>query len=253
MKTSFLITVYVLTFTLFARGNEACGWTSSKSGVTVRYIAACDFRNQIFIDSILTKVVTLLNRQDTTLQILVLVNYGELSFPNSKFSGFISIAYDTLRLIDDDYIFGYYWNQESISTTQNGGRNTFESRRVPIDINSTNIKSTNNIGIKIFYDRDYRLGETVWSDLIRAIVYAAKNAELIKVSQKRDTVRYNTNGWYVSLVTLDTFAINKIIGKDVETKQTKQIASTSSTTYLIIALIGFFTIGALIIVRKHSR
>ena len=56
--------------------------------------------------------------------------------------------------------------------------------RLPRSINATNNNATNNIGIKIIYDKD----ESVWSEIINAIVYAAKNADSIKISQRRDTV-----------------------------------------------------------------
>jgi hypothetical protein len=134
--------------------------------------------------------------------------------------------------------------------------NKFESRLVPIDINSTKKKSKSNIGIKIIYDRDYRIGKPVWLDIINAIVYASKNAEVIKSTQRRDTVRYNTNGWYVSLLTIDTFAINKIIGRQSETpkKQTVQELPKSKSNYWLFGLLGLTVIGVIIYVtRQYSR
>lgn len=238
-----------------SKANQDCIWTSSKAGLTIQFVAPCDFKNQTLIDSIVNKVVSLLNRRDTSLRILIFISQGQLSFPNAQFSNFFSIGYDTLREIDDDFIFNYYWNEETMSTKQNGGLNTFESQKVPLDINSTNNKTANDIGIKIIYGRDYRLGEPTWADIIKSIVYAANNVELIKNFQTRDTVRYNTNGWYVSLVTLDTTRINEIIGKETVRKATETKASAKNNKpYLIIAGIVLFAVLIFMIARrKHSR
>jgi hypothetical protein len=188
-------------------------------------------------------VVLLLGRQDTGLKILVFVNYGQLSFPNGEFANFFSIAYDTLRQIDDDGIFTYYSNH------------TFESKRAPLDVNSTSIKESGELGIKIFYDKDYRLGSPNWSDIVKAIVYGAKNAGRIKKEQLRDTVRYNTNGWYVSLLTLDTLDINKILANEPQESATqKKTAAATNNLYFIIPGIGLVILVSLLLVRRqHSR
>ena len=91
---------------------------------------------------------------------------------------------------------------------------------------------------------------------MNAIVYASKNVELIKSSQKRDTVRYNTNGWYVSLLTLDTFAINKIIGRQDESKQKEIVEEKrkSKNIYWLLGLLGLTVIGVAVYKsRQHSR
>ena len=233
-----------------------CIWTSHKAGVTITYVAACNFENQSTVDSILNKVISLINRQDTSLKIWIYVSQPWLSFPDKEFSNFFSIGYDTLREIDNDFIFDYYQNQTILSEEANNGVNRFESRLVPIDINATNKKIKSAIGIKIIYNRDYRLGKTVWTDIINAIVYASKNVEVIKSTQKRDTVRYDTNGWYVSLLTIDTFAINKIIGRQNETqiKQTAQELPKSKNNYWLFGLLGLTAIGVIVyVVRQYSR
>jgi hypothetical protein len=257
MKISFLILISTLTISFYAKGNQDCIWTSNKAGVTIRYVAPCDFKNQSSLDSILNKVISLINRQDTSVKIWVLIGQGQLSYPDNNFSNFFSIGYDTLRQIDNDYIFDYYWNQETIASERNNGLNTFRSREAPIDINSTNNKKANKVvGIKIIYDRDYRIGKPNWTDIIKAIVYASKNVEVIKSSQKSDTVRYNTNGWYVSLLTLDTFAINKIIERQNESKQKEivEVKPQLKSIYWLLGLLGLTVIGAIVYKsRQHSR
>ncbi|GAB2843452.1 hypothetical protein GCM10027043_52980 [Ferruginibacter profundus] len=234
-----------------------CIWTSNKAGVTIKYVAPCDFKNQSTLDSILNKIVSVINRQDTSLQIWVLINQEQLSFPDATFSNFFSIGYDTLIEIDNDYIFDYYWNQETIASEKNNGLNTFRSREAPIDISSTKKKNAYKaIGIKIIYNIDYRLGKLIWADLIKVIIYSAQNPSIIKNQQRRDTVRYNTNGWYVSLLTIDTFAINKIIGRENQTskKETIQELPKSKNNYWLFGLLGLAAIGVVIYVaRQYSR
>jgi hypothetical protein len=256
MKT-LLLTLFLLTSSFLGKANMPCIWTGHKAGITISYVSSCDFRNQSTVDSILKIIVSQLTGQDTSLKIFVLVSHGELSFPGSSFANFFSIGVDTLRQIDNDYIFDYYWNQESLSARKNGGQNTFKSEEVPIDINRTNNKkAVKTIGVKIIYDIDYRLEKPIWNDLIKAIVYAAKNSDIIKNEQRRDTVRYNTNGWYVSLLTLDTFAINKIIGRQSEhkKKETVQELSKSKNYYWLLGLLGLTVITAIIYTaRQYSR
>jgi hypothetical protein len=241
----------------FAKANTDCIWTSDSAGITISYVAPCDFGNQSTVDSILNVIVSHLKRQDTSLKVLVLLNHRQLSFPDGNFSNFFSIGFDTLREIDDDYIFEYYSNQESISMGKNNGLNTFRSQQVPIDINSTNNKSAiKTLGIKIIYDIDYRLGKPIWNDLVKAVVYATNNSNIVKNEQRQDTIRYNTNGWYVSLTTIDTFAINKIIGRQAEPKKQDiaQETAKSKKYYWLYWLLGLTLIGVVFYKsRQHSR
>ena len=256
MKT-LLLTIILVTSSFFARANVDCVWTGHNAGIKISYVAPCDFANQSTVDSILKIIVSHLNRKDTSLKVFVLVNHRQLSFPDGNSSNFFSIGFDTLREIDDDYIFEYYGNQESIYMGKNNGLNTFRSQEVPIDINSTdNKKAIKAIGVKIIYDIDYRLGKPIWNDIIKAVVYATKNSDIITNQQRHDTVRYNTNGWYVSLSTIDTFAINKIIGKQSESKK-KDIAQEipkSKKNYWLFGLLGLTLIGLVIYkLRQYSR
>lgn len=254
---SLLLTTILLISSIFARANLDCIWTSNKAGITISYVASCDFENQTMVDSVLKIIVNQLNRRDITIKVFVFVNHRQLSFPGGNFSNFFSIGFDTLREIDNDYIFDYYWNQESISTSKNGGLNKFRSEEVPVDINFTNNKkAANTVGVKIIYDIDYRLGYHIWDDLIKAIVYASQNDDIIKNEQRRDTVRYNTNGWYISLSTLDTFAINKIIGRQIEPteKETVQEKPKSKNNYWLFGLLWLTLIGVVIyLFRQYNR
>ena len=248
IRNFIFIAFYIFFFSSFAKGNSHCNWTSNKAGITIHYTSSCDKKNQSALDDVLNKVLTLLNGRDTSLKILVFINEAQLSFNNNGSLNFSSIAYDTLRAIDDGYILQYYTDQETISTKQNHGFNTFNTRKYPIDINATDDSSTNNIGIKIIYDKD----EPVWSEIVNAIVYAAKNAESIKVLQRRDTVFYKMNGWHVSLVTLNSAHINKILGRVEEVAHVSN-KKTSEPNYFIFGAAALLFILALITIRKGKR
>ena len=252
-----LLTVLLFISFFFAKANVGCIWTSCKAGITISYVAACQFENQVTVDSILKIFVTELSMRDTTLKFFILIDYRQLSFPGVNLGNFFSLGFDTLREIDNDYIFEYYRNQESISMSKNAGLNTFRSQEVPIDINSTsNKRATKTVGIKIIYDIDYRLGKPNWNDLIKAIVYAAQNSDIIKNEQRRDTVRYNTNGWYVSLPTLDTLAINKIIGRRSQPKEKETVREKPipNNNHWLFGILGLTAISSIIyFIRQYSR
>ena len=218
MRSIILIVIFNLTFSLFAKANRDCIWTSSKNGVTISFVAPCDPKYRLFIDSILNNILTELNRPDTTLQILVLVNSEKITYSVSHFTNFISIGFDTLRPIDDNFVFDYYWKKQGISMANNNGINNFESRLDPLDINSSYSKTLNQVGLKIIYNREYRLGGPIWSDIEKLISYASRNVEIIKQNQKRDTVHLTHNDWYLSLLSIDTLNINNILGNETVIK-----------------------------------
>jgi hypothetical protein len=250
MRECILIALFILPLSSFARQNRHCNWNVSKAGITLRYTGSCDKQNQSALDSVLNKILSTLKGRDTSLKILVLINQKELSLNDAMSSNFISMGYDTLRPIDNSYILQYYSDQETISTKQNHGFNTFNTRQTPVDINATKGNSTNEIGIKIIYDKD----EPVWSEIINAIIYAAKNVESIKASQRRDTVFYSVNGWHVSLVTLDPARISKILGRpEAVAAVHADNKKSSGPNYFIFITIALVIIAALIIIRKVTR
>lgn len=228
---AFTLLILPLLYCFYAKASMDCIWPSTQAGITLKYVGACNNESKQTVDSILKTIVAQLNKRDTTLKVLVLVNHRQLSFGNDAFSNFFSVAIDTLREIDDDYIFDYYNNKESISMQKNNGLNTFRSQEVPIDINGTyNKNATKKVGIKIIYDLDYRLGAFLWNDLIKTIVFAVQNPDWIKNQQHKHTVRYTTNGWYVALTTIDTLAIHKIIGKQTTLTTKKIVTQVSKPT-----------------------
>lgn len=227
-----------------------CIWTSSKKGVTITIVAPCEQKYSLIVDSILNQVLSKLNRKDTTLKILVLVNSERLSYPNSNLSNFISIGFDTLRQIDDEFISDYYFSKEGQI------KKKFPKLSEPLDINSTNSDTSKDVGIKIIYRLDYRQGEPNWSDIEKLIKYSEEHLEDVKRNQKRSDVRYDYNGWYVSLLTIDTVAINKIIGRQSETpkKEPIQEVPKSKSNYWLFGLLGLTAIGVIIYVaRQYSR
>lgn len=239
MKYSILTTIFVLSFFASTRASMDCLWTASKQGVTLKVVYPCEPKYLHFADSILDQMLIRLNRKDTTLKVLVLVNSALLSNPNSEFSNFISIGFDTLRLIDDDFIKDYYFSKEGEN------KRKFPRLSEPLDINSTTTITEKTIGIKIIYRTDYRLAKTNWGDIEKIIQYALQNADEIKREQRRINVRYDYNGWYVSLVTLDTTRINNILNKKEPSKATSDIPKKSNApgSYWLLGLLAVIVLG----------
>ncbi|MBL7724726.1 MAG: hypothetical protein JNK27_11285 [Chitinophagaceae bacterium] len=248
MKTPILTIIFFFAFSLFARASMDCIWTSSRQGVTIKFLAPCEQRYQMFVDNILTQILNRLNRKDTSSKILVLVNTERLSYPDAVSSNFISISFDTLRQIDDDFISDYYFSKEGQI------KKKFSKFSEPLDINSTDSDTSKEVGFKIIYRLDYRLGQTNWADIEKLIKYSEENREAIKKAQKRNNVRYDYNGWYVSLLTIDTFSINKIIGRQNKIKENEVVQKKSTNSYWLWGLLALTAIGAIAYqYRQHSR
>jgi len=225
-----------------------CIWTSSSKGVTLRFLAPCSQKYQMFADSILSQILNRLNRKDTSNKILVLVNTERLSYPNTNFSNFISIGFDTLRQIDESFINDYYFGKEGQI------KRRFPNLPEPLDINLTDSDTSKEVGIKIIYRLDYRIGKENWVDIEKLIKYSEENREDIRKTQKRSNVRYDYNGWSVSLLTIDSLTTkNILLKKDSQNKQL--VTSTKYLSQLLISsFIGLLLIVILIIIkRKHSR
>lgn len=246
MKTSFLIIFFLLAFSLSTRANMDCIWTSSKAGVTIRFIAPCDQKYKSYVDSLLNNILKKINRKDTTLQILVLINDAKLSYPDAQFTNFTSIGFDTLRQIDDEFVSDYYFSK-------NGDiEKKFSKRFEPLDINATLGDTIRQVGIKIIYRRDYKLGEPDWTEIQNLILYATQNLDLIKKTQIRNNVRYDFNGWYVSLMSIDTLSIKKIIqDASIQKKQLTTITKNYSN-YQIWGIVGLLLIIALFMFRQNT-
>lgn len=253
MKTSILTITLVLTQVFVTYASLGCIWVSSKNGITIYYVSDCDEQNQIFIDSVVNQAVLKLDRQDTSLKVHAFVNFSRLSFPGNEHSNFYSIGYDTLRWLDEDFIFSHYKAQEEMSINFNKyGSNSFNSQIMPLDINATNHNTINEKGIKIIYNKDYDLGEPAWMDIIKSIEYAAINVDSIKMQQRRDTVRINYNGWYVSLVTIDTNHINRILGKEPANIESHNVNSKTNIIYYLVGAIALLVTLSLLYTRKKE-
>lgn len=239
MKTSILITIFILNFSISAKANMDCLWKSSMQGVSLNVAFPCRPIYVNYVDSILDKMLIGLNRKDTSVKILVLINTARLSIPGSEYANFISIGFDTLRGIDDDFITDYYFSKVGQIEKK------FPKLSEPLDINSTASSNVNTIGIKIIYRIDSRLGKIKWDDIEKLIKYAAQNVDEIKREQRRFNVRYDANGWYVSLVTLDTNKISNILNIQAPSKTATDTPkkSNDSGNYWLLGLLGVVVLG----------
>ena len=215
-------------------------------GVTIRFGYSCEEKYKLFVDSVLSRIVKKLNRQDTTLQILVIVNDSYLTYYKSPHQYFISLGYDTLREIDTRFIYEYY------NPTDVGSGHKFQNRYEPLDINATFLDTANTLGIKIIYTldytSDYKFGEPDWNLVEKLISYSVNNLEAIKNNQTRNNVLYGFKRyWYVSLMSLDTLSIQSIIDHNTIYKHPK---SSSRFKYLLIFFAILIFISIFFVWRK---
>ena len=243
MKSLLLISAFFLTITFSTKGNVDCIYTSSKSGITIRVSNPCFSKKyQSLLDSFVNQLNLKIKRIDTSYKILVLINIEQLYY---DFSGtpdyFTSVGVDTLREMNSNFINSYCYEKYSI---------TDQSKPNPLDINATDNKSASNeIGIKIIYNIDYRK-KINWTEIEKLINFSALNFNKIKITQEIDTVRHYS--WYVSLPTLDTTNINEIIGRN----QSEKLKSIEKSKYwllgLVISSIGFFILLVYLKLRKQQ-
>jgi len=226
-----------LALPFLSRGDMACTWRISKQGVTISFLSPCNQKYRTFVDSFLTQLVDKLNRNDTSLPILVMANDARLSYPNFRSARFVSIGFDTLRLIDDDFIMDHYSGAQNESMRKNYGANQFRSHSNPLDINSSDTDTTRLTGIKVILRADYYFTLQDWQDLEKLILFSAKNVNFIKQQQTRDTVQYDYNGWYLSLVSIDTLVIKAILNKGRIEKKTEAKEKGFDFIYPLVGLL----------------
>jgi hypothetical protein len=248
MKTLLIISVFILTVSFSAKANMDCVYTSSKSGITVRFTSPCfSEKYQSFIDSFVNQLVLKINRVDTSYHILVLVNFEVLYY---GFSGspdyFTSLGVDTLREMNSNFINDYCYGRYG---------STDQSRPNPLNINATDDKrASKEIGVKIIYNIDYRK-KINWTEVEKLINFSTLDFKRIKTTQQIDTVRHYS--WYVTLPTLDTTTINQIMGrfqnqpiKPLDTKTTKNQIPYKP---IIFSLIGLLVLAVVYKLRRqHS-
>jgi hypothetical protein len=152
-------------------------------------------------------------------------------------SDFVSIAFDTLRDIDDEFIFDYYRSR---------GITADRSKEIPLDINASRQTRKEEVGVKIFYNRWLHPRQIIWSEVEKLIAYASQNVNSIIAEQRRDTVRYNGNGWYVSLLTMKPTHINIILGRVVPTP-VEEFPFGAPDYFLIIVAAGIVLLVVLVV------
>jgi len=243
MTAKNLIVFLLLTFTSKSFANMDCLWTSSRKGIYLEYVAPCEQNYKKFVDSILRQIVSELNRKDTTQKIEVYVNSQSLFYRETSNSNFIAISYDLLGRMNDEAIFKYYWDKQMKYSIE------FNTRLTPVDINFSKDTTKQEFGTKIIFNTDYRLGEPNWNDLRKLIIYSINNITEIKTTQIRDTIGHCCNGYFVSLLTIDSTQIKNILYP----KPIKKVTSDDfNNFYLVIIILTITIIATRLIIRKHS-
>lgn len=255
MRTTLSILGLIL-ISFIAKANLDCVWTVKGKGITVSYLAPCEDKHKEYLDSVFQKILQRTRRIDTTVKILVLVNNAPLSYPGGKMTYFKSLGIDTLRSIDQGSISDFYFTKEKQSVQQHNGLNYYKSRMIPLDINYNPHDTSRDIGIKIIYKTNPGTNTPNWTDIEDLIRYAVSNKSSIEKLQRRDTVNFDYNNWYLSLVTLDTFQINSIIRGKSLIGHAGSIGSASNKKlrFGIYCVVCLITIGLLCIwLRRTCR
>ena len=182
LKARIILTLCFIVCSFFAKATLDCLWASSGKGVTVNLVASCDQKNRLYVDSFLNQILLKLNRKDTILKILVLINDAKISYPNSNEANFISVAFDTLKRIDHNFISDYYFGKEQKSREENKGANYYRSHLNPLDINYSLSQPTKQTGIKIIYRTGDEISELNLKEIETLIQYAVTNSETIKLT-----------------------------------------------------------------------
>lgn len=235
MKPIFLTLILLACFTA-TKATPTGISIKSKHGLTISYGAAFDLHNEIYVDSILNEILRVLKRKDTSLKVLVMVNDAPIFYPYPSTDPFISMAFDTLRRVNDEFIRDYYFAMQK-DTTEKYYVDDFFFEKYPLDINATDERTPKHVGLKIIYNSYSSSPKQVWYEIEKLILYGLSNIELLKRNRHRDTVGFCCNGWHVSLLTIDSSGINKILGKEFILEKQKR-PKGSSSNYWILGLIG---------------
>lgn len=230
MKTILIIPALILIVAFSVKANMDCIYTNSRSAITVRFTSPCfSEKYRHFIDSFVTQLAVKINRVDTSYRILVLLNLEHLYYGFSRSPDyFTSLGVDTLREMNSNFISEYRYGRYS---------STEQSKSNPLDVNATNDKNASKeIGIKIVYNNNYRQ-ETNWAEIEKLVSFSALEYNRIKSTQHVDTARHYS--WYVTLPTIDTTALNIIMGrfqKQSNHTSDKKMVTEKSVPYRIIII-----------------
>ena len=243
MKILLIISAFVLTLSFSAKANMDCVYNATKSGITITLTSPCvKNKYQPFVDSFVNQLAFKINRIDTSYKILVFVNYEEIFY---DFSGnpdyFTSLGVDTLREINSDFINHYCYGKYG---------NTNQSKPNPLNINATNDKkASKEIGVKIIYNIDYRK-KINWTEVEKLVIFSANNFKEIKATQQIDTASHYS--WYITLPTLDTTAINKIMGWSQNNEIKPTPTKTNPIFYKTIIFLGIILLIFALIYKKRG-
>lgn len=241
----FILFAIIFCWNKKAFATQDCLQQGNAKKISIYWLTNC--ASQIDLDSIAAKI-SLFNTS----------NYNASIFINCMSIGaatdakpFITIAYDTLRDLNSDYIFETSYSVEKLG-----------SSKLPIlDINATNLSDKSEVGIKIIYNsRLHSKVKVDFEEINRIVKYAVDHIEEIKKAQKRITVPFHANGYKVSMVTLDTDAVWRIANPEqyVVKKRGENLATSDGTdagknnrliVFIIVVIVG----GLLVFLLRRKK
>lgn len=146
--------------------------------------------------------------------IKVLVILDQSVIHTSYYKWFATIAYDTLREVDREFIEAYsYYRRKGY---KNIIRSNLPSERFkidlpePIDLNSTFQTGHADLGLKIIYESGLNDSISFFDRIYTLTKYGLKNINEIKKKQSRVVVPYSSDQIKVSVLTIDTSKIQSI-------------------------------------------
>lgn len=215
-----LISIFFLIISNSCFANTGWWFTGHKEGITI--IVPCAYEDSVFErkqqKAFLDRLVEKLNRKDTSLKILLLVNplimYPGWGTENYLFA---TLGYDRLQEPDMQFIQDYYdYRSENRAGREPTfyGRPSSEKYKVdlpePLDISVSYNNPVSVIGLKVICGYVHWDSVITYDRIYTLIRYGINHIEEIKKYQDSIHIPYWLKGMAVSINTLDTGLIKSL-------------------------------------------
>lgn len=240
----------------FCLANTGWWFTGHKEGITI--IVPCAYEDSVFErkqqEAFLNRLVEKLNRKDTSLKILLLVN-PMIMYPGwgTENYWFATLGYDRLQEPDMEFIKDYY---DYRSENRAGREHTFYNKPpsekykidlpVPLDISVSYNDQVNVIGLKVICGYVHWDSVITYDRIYTLIKYGINHIEEIKKYQDTIHIPFWLKGMAVSINTLDTGIIKSqpllSLGFDPKMPKKKEFSRKTIVVALGILLVMIFIV-----------
>lgn len=213
----FLLPIMFLMTCHSSFSNQNWQYKGVKDGITMIAVGGYEdsIGTQRMYDAFLNLLVEKTRDTHRTFKILLLLDQPGI-FYRSYYDWSATIAFDTLRQLDTEFIEAYnYHRMDGTHRSMLSSYNLPSNKYVfdlpePLDINASFSSGPNEVGLKIIYDYGESDSLTFFDRIYTLVAYGINNIEEIKKTQKRITLSYEQNNFKVSLVTIDTSLIKSL-------------------------------------------